>query len=252
MRVTFIGSGNVATVLGRKVLNAGHSVLQVFSRDHAHAKELADEMQASPVSSVAGLDHSADIYIIAIADDSLNGIHNWLKLDRQLVVHTAGSVSIDVLKKISRNYGVLYPLQSLRKEKRNSPDIPFLVDGNHEETKIAIKQFAETISTVVRFAGDTERVKLHMAAVISNNFSNHLYTLTEDFCNKESVDFRILIPLISETVNGLRDHLPATLQTGPAVRNDQATIDKHLQLLKAYPDLLLLYEMFTRNIRSLN
>ena len=50
----------------------------------------------------------------------------------KLVLHTAGSVSKDVLKNISYNYGVLYPLQSLRKESHEIPEIPFLVDGNND------------------------------------------------------------------------------------------------------------------------
>src|SRR5690606_16521859 len=105
-------------------------------------------------------------------------------------------------------------------------------------------------STVVKFAGDSERRKLHLAAVIANNFSNHLYHLTEDFCRKESVDFGMLFPLISETVNGLKEQSPASLQTGPAVRNDLATIEKHLQTLGSYPGLASLYKMFSQSIRS--
>ncbi len=43
MDIVIIGSGNVATVLGRKFKAAGHNIVQVFSRNAAAATQLAYE-----------------------------------------------------------------------------------------------------------------------------------------------------------------------------------------------------------------
>ena len=59
-----------------------------------------------------------------------------------------------------------------------------------------------------------------------------------------------MIPLLVETVTRMQDHSPAELQTGPAIRNDVSTIEKHKELLMEYRDLLEVYEFFTERIRK--
>ena len=112
----------------------------------------------------------------------------------------------------------------------------------------SLKSFAATFSRNLTIAGDEERLKLHIAAVIVNNFTNHLYTLAADYCVKESADFTLLLPLVHETVNRLQYGYPGQMQTGPAIRGDSATISQHLLLLEQYPDLQRIYREMTENI----
>ena len=199
MKVVLIGSGNVATVLGRLISGKGHNLVQVVSRNAVHARILAEEMGCDFTDSAAQINRSAELYIMAVSDHALYEISKLYHLDRSLVVHTAGAIPIDILKPVSLNYGVLYPLQSLLKTVETTPEIPILTDGNTPETLTIIVDFAHTLSGNIAHASDEERLKLHVAAVIVNNFTNHLYALAEEFCRKEKVDFRLLVPLIRET-----------------------------------------------------
>jgi pyrroline-5-carboxylate reductase len=246
MRVTLIGSGNVATVLGKKIMHSGHTIVQVYNRNIDHAKPLAAELSADAVSEI---DDNADIYIVAVADDALQHISSWLKPLNGFVVHTAGSVSIDVLKDISANYGVLWPLQSIRKETANAPALPVLIDANNPWNKMKLKGFVQSFADTVAEADDEERRKLHLAAVVTNNFSNYIFSLTEKYCMNEGIDFKLMIPLLTETVLRMQEYSPAELQTGPAIRNDVTTIEKHKELLRGYPEMLEVYEFFTEKIR---
>ena len=248
MKVVLFGSGNVASVLGRLLLSKHHSIVQVVSRNAAHARVLADELHCDFTDGQGMINRAADIYIIAISDSALYELDKSFNLEKALVVHTAGSIPGHVLKGISMNYGVLYPLQSLRKEMENAIEIPFLVDGNSTESLTLIEDLARTISPHVTVAKDEERLKLHLAAVIVNNFTNHLYALAESFCEKEQVDFNLLKPLIRETANRISSTSPALVQTGPALRNDMLTIEKHLRLLKDYPRLKNFYLKITASI----
>ncbi len=248
MKVVIIGSGNVATVLARLFKKKNHEIVQVVSRELAHAKLLADEMGCSFTDNEGVIDTSAELYLVAVSDSALYSLNNSVHLGKKLVLHTAGSVSKDVLKDISVNYGVLYPLQSLRKELEPFGDIPFLIDGNTEETQTIIKDFAKTFSGNVCKSSDEERLKLHVAAVVVSNFTNHLYAMAEEFCNKENIDFKLLVPLIKETAQRTSNQSPANMQTGPAVRNDVFTLDKHLQLLANYPKLKYIYLKLTDSI----
>ena len=250
MRVVIIGSGNVATVLGRLVKKNGHAIQQVISRNMEHARSLANELQCNFTDYEGPVDKDAELYLIAINDSALYELNNAFHLGKAMVVHTAGSIPRDVLKNISLNYGVLYPLQSLHKTMEIPFDIPLIVDGNTPEAITFIEDFAHTLSGNVSVAADEERLKLHAAAVIVSNFTNHLYALAEDFCKKENVDFNMLVPLIRETAERIATHSPAAVQTGPALRNDIFTLDKHLRLLANYPRLKYIYLKLTESIMN--
>jgi predicted dinucleotide-binding enzyme len=248
MKVVIIGAGNVAHVLGRKMLLSGHVIEQIISRNIENACALAGELGCGYGSTFQEVIKDADFYVIAISDNALIEINKKLFLDTKLIVHTAGSISKDVLKQVSRNYGVIYPLQSLRKEIKAIPEIPLLVDANTPDNLTLIYDFAKTISNTVKKAGDEERAKLHVGAIMVNNFTNYLYGLTEQYCKKEHINFKLLLPLINETGVRLRDFSPFEVQTGPAVRNDVQTIQKHMELLASYPALKNIYKLMTQNI----
>ncbi len=180
---------------------AGHIIKQVVGRNREKTDELAGILGAEPVYLFEAIDKQADIYIIAITDGALWDIGKSLHLTGGIVLHTAGSVPKDVLQGLGKSYGILYPLQSLRSDRREIPEIPFLIDADSEEGVVEVRSFAETLSPMVEQADDAKRMKFHIGAVIANNFANHLFTLTEGFCRQEHVDFKLLLPLIRETAS---------------------------------------------------
>ena len=99
-------------------------------------------------------------------------------------------------------------------------------------------------------ANDDDRLKLHVAAVIVSNFTNHLYVLAAEYCIKEGLDFKQLLPLIEETSLRIKTSSPKEAQTGPALRHDKETIQKHLELLKGYPQLKNIYLLMTESIQQ--
>lgn len=250
MKVVIIGSGNVATVLSRLLIKKGHSILQVMSRNIDHARILADELNVNYSDLNGQPEEAADIVILAVSDFVVMEGLPQLNFHNKLVVHTAGSVSKEVLSSLSTNYGVLYPLQSLVKDKEVPADIPFLIDGNDEGVIKYLDVFARSLSTIVQHVNDEDRLKLHAAAVIVSNFTNHLYSIAEEYCQKEQVDFDMLKPLILETAQRIQHTSPSLVQTGPAVRKDIQTLDKHLRILVNHPKLRTTYLRLTDSIMN--
>lgn len=250
MEIVIIGTGNTATVLGRKLKAAGHTIVQVFGRDTSAASKLAYELDTESTNYWNVVYKDADIYILAVSDIAIEDVLRELQLPRKTIVHTAASVSKNILKNAALHFGVFYPLQSLKKEMEHLPDIPVIIDASDESTLHELEILAGSISDKVVKAGDEERLKLHLAAVICNNFVNHLYALAEGYCKKEGLDFHLLHPLIKETAARLNEIPPSASQTGPALRNDRTTIKKHLELLKEYPGLQKIYELLTESIYS--
>jgi hypothetical protein len=250
MEIVLIGSGNTATVLGWKLKRAGHHILQVYSQNAEHASELAGKLDTEFISASDHINHNADLYLMAISDQALMDKKNQFGFGRKLTVHTAGSVPMNALSRFTLNYGVLYPLQSLRKEIPDVKEIPFLIDGNTNENLTLIQDLAHSLSNLVSRADDIARMKIHLSAVIVNNFSNHLYALAEEFCIKENIRFELLQPLMRESIKRLESNSPKQMQTGPAIRSDQFTIDKHLEMLDHYPSLQNLYQFISKNIQE--
>jgi len=251
MKVVIIGSGNVATVLGGKIAAAGHKILQVVARRPADAARLAAQWECGFAADWADImEGEAEVYIVALSDTALIEFGGRVRLPDRLVLHTAGAVSGSVLQAVSSHCGVLYPLQSLRREIRPFPEFPLLIDAEDPADLPVIEAFARTLTRQVEQADDEHRLRLHVAAVVINNFSNYLYTLAADFCRQEGVDFRLLLPLIRETAGRLEQYAPADVQTGPAIRGDEGTMEKHLVTLSNYKDLSELYRLFSIKIED--
>jgi len=248
MKVVIIGSGNVATVLGKKILSAGHEITQVVGRNIKNVTTLSSTLNSASCYNMLNINTSSDIYIISVSDSSITGVAEQLILNDKLVVHTAAAVSKDVLANSSLNYGVLYPLQTLKKEAAAIPPIPVLVDGSNEEVKRILFDFARQWADPVGFATDEERLKLHVGAVIVSNFTNYLFTVANEYFEHEELDFNLLKPLIEETIVRIEKNKPSAVQTGPAVRNDLGTIRKHEQLLENYPLFKNLYYVISNSI----
>ncbi|HEV3414778.1 MAG TPA: Rossmann-like and DUF2520 domain-containing protein [Puia sp.] len=250
MKTVIIGSGNVAGVLGESIAAAGHPVLQVLARNETRAAALARSLGCPYATRYADIDPGADLYLVALSDSALERLGETLTLPGKLVAHTAGAAPVNILRSVSTRTGVLYPLQSLRAGIRPFPPIPLLVDAANPEDLQTLEGFAKTLSNQVSRADDNTRLKLHLAAVIVNNFTNYLYTLTAGYCEREKIDFSILLPLIRETAGRLDRNSPETVQTGPAVRGDAETIARHLELLNNYKEIRYLYVLFTNLIEE--
>ena len=252
MKVVIAGTGNVSSVLCAIIQRAGHEIVQVLSRNDENAKKLASRYNAGSGTLLDKEFAEADIYIIALTDSGIESIEKIKGFHNKLIVHTAGSVPMDILKVCSSSYGVLYPLQTLSKEIEYLPEIPFLVEGNNKDTLHRITEFARTLSDKVIQSTDDERLHYHIAAVFAGNFTNHLMALAETFCEKEKIDFKNLLPLINEVTHKANSFSPRNVQTGPAIREDIVTLNRHLQALSPHVDLKYIYLKLSESILKLH
>lgn len=254
-KTVLIGAGGVATQVGRLLQAAGDavSVIQILGRSRNATLQLAVRLNCPYTLDPQALVTDADLYIIAISDKEIAGILPKLKIaPTAMIVHTAGGVSIDVFKGYFESYGVLYPLQSLRKETTNLPVIPFYLDANNDQGLRQLEAFAKKAGLDYHFAGDQQRLQLHVAAVFCSNFPNYLFAVAAKFCKEHGLDFTTLFPLIEETATRLtREKIsPAVLQTGPAIRKDRVTTQKHLSLLQTDPTAQALYRYLSEQIMN--
>ncbi|MDP4267713.1 MAG: DUF2520 domain-containing protein [Bacteroidota bacterium] len=252
-KIVFIGSGNVAYHFSLELYKKGHKIIQIFSHNEKTAKELALKVNSEYQTDINAINKNADIYIISIPDDKISEICLKLNLVDKLVLHTSGLKEMEILHNSSENIGIIYPLQTLTKNKpANLSKAPICIEANNEINLRKVKSLAESISSNVIEITSQQRKIIHLAAVFACNFTTRMYAIAYDLLKKENIDFKILIPLIEETAMNAQYGDPAILQTGPAKRNDINTIREHQLLLSDKPDYKNIYTFITENILKQN
>lgn len=249
--IVFIGAGNVAYHLARQFKKAGHTIVQIFSRNETSAQFLAEEVQASFTDDVEELNTSASLYVFAVNDDALEELAEEIYLPGKIVMHTSAIVPMETLEPVSEKTGVFYPLQTMTKgHDIDFHEIPIFIEADDEHVRKTLLQLAAGISGNVQEADLQKRKTLHIAAVFANNFTNHLYHISETLLKRGNMHLDILLPLMKETVRKLEKYKPFDVQTGPAKRGDMKTVEEHLEFLNEFPEFREIYLVLTESLLS--
>ncbi len=253
-KIVFIGSGKVATFLSQ-ALKETIETIQVYSKTLANARKLGEKLGCSFTNDLKKISTEADLYIIAVKDDALVGVCKKLKLPGKMIVHTSGSTDLNILKKISNKYGVLWPMYSFTGSSNLKPfpaSVSFFVESPDKKTEKVLTGIVKDLKGKPYYMNSGQRGKIHMTAVFVNNFPNHLFTIAETLCKEAGVPFSIFFPLAEETFENIKNQSPSMSQTGPANRNDKRILKKHLALLKPHPIYKDIYKVLTKSIIETN
>jgi YrbI family 3-deoxy-D-manno-octulosonate 8-phosphate phosphatase len=249
MRIVIIGAGNVATYLALALHKSGYRIVEVYSRTPESARKLAEKVNATWTCDIEEVCPDADLWIFALTDQAVLDILGRTGFQKSLLVHTAGSLPLNIFSGHSDNYGVLYPLQTFSGHKPPVfSEVPFCIEANTESGQATLENLARAISPLVYKVSSGDREFLHLAAVFACNFSNHMYVLASEIAERAVLPFEMFHSLIRETAEKAVRSGPLTSQTGPAVRNDKIIIKKHLNWLSFSPELRSIYEKLTESI----
>ena len=245
IQVIILGSGNVAQhLISAFQKNAIAQLKQVFARQPENLSHLIDsEIITNNINSI----QEADVYIISVTDNAIEDVSAKIPYKDKLVVHTSGTISMQNLDPKNRK-GVFYPLQTFSKNKSvNFKEVPICLEAQNQEDYLLLEKLAHSISDKVFNITSEQRKALHVSAVFSCNFVNHLYQIGSEICKENNIPFEILHPLIEETANKIKTLSPEEAQTGPAKRNDTTTINAHLQFLQDDTQKAI-YKLLTKSI----
>ncbi len=233
VRVMLIGSGRVATHMAQRLTDNGISVSLVVSRTLENAQKLAQKLGAKASSQIPQNLDLFDFIIISVSDDAYEYYISQLKsVQKSIIVHTSGSININLFQSQIPNYGVLYPFQTFSFDREvDFSLIPIMIEANNEYVLNKIRKLAFALSPNVMEIDSQQRAIIHIAAVFVCNFVNHLYVEAESLLKTQNIDFSILHSLMRETTEKAIKMSPIKAQTGPASRNDQKIINQHQKLI---------------------
>ncbi|QIH36289.1 Rossmann-like and DUF2520 domain-containing protein [Sphingobacterium sp. DR205] len=249
MNIVILGSGNAATHFGQAFQQLGHQIVQIYSKTKANADALAFALQCPGTDDLSQLLRNADLYLIAVSDEAIPTLVETMPQDiKGIVVHCSGATDMAILNRF-RNYGVIYPPQSLSKNKAvDFSLIPFCVEGSDTSIANSLLQLTRRFSSRSILCNSQQRLAIHLSSVMVNNFSNILYQFAYELLEEHNLSFDLVRPIILETAEKVQNHVPITVQTGPAIRGDEATQQKHLKFISNKPDLQQIYQLLSHQI----
>lgn len=251
MRIVFIGSGNIAWFFATRLYQKGHEIVQVYSRNRDHATALALATRAAVTDRLDEITKDATVYILAIKDDALAEVAAQISFQGKTVIHCAGAVSLDVLQQVSEHRAVIWALYSIRRHNLPGEDtVPLIVEAHTPESLQDALLLAEDISAKVLQTSLEERQIMHLNAVLANNFTNHLLSIVQQICTVHQLPFELLQPIIRQTLEQAGEVMPTESQTGPAIRRDEVTLEKHMELLSGHPAWQKIYAAMSRSIQN--
>jgi predicted short-subunit dehydrogenase-like oxidoreductase (DUF2520 family) len=244
-----IGAGNVSTHISRHFHSAGNLISCIYSRTEASAQQLATELGVPGTSKIENVPAEADFYILCVPDRAVLEVAEKFRHTSGIWLHTAGALSMDLLKGVFEKYGVLYPLQTLSRSRPLEPaQVPCLVEGSTPKVLTSVMKLALSVYGNVEKINSDTRLTIHTAAVFANNFPNHMVHIARQLLADQNVDPGILVPLLEETLEKIKAMGTMEGQTGPAIRGDVETMNKHRELLKDHPEWEKLYTFISRDI----
>ena len=251
--IVFIGAGNLATNLAKTLYYKGFRIVQIYSRTEESARTLAQVVEAAYTTDLSSVATDAQLYIVSLKDAAFVQLLPEIVAGKEdaLWVHTAGSIPMDVWAGKVNRYGVFYPMQTFSKQRTvDFRQIPVFVESNSATDTQTLKDIASVLSEKVYEA--TSEQRLHLAAVFTCNFTNHMYALAAELLKKYQLPFEVMLPLIDETARKVHELEPRLAQTGPAIRYDENVINNHLQMLSDEPGMQELYRLISESIHQQN
>lgn len=250
-KIVVIGCGNVAWHIAKRIYSFKKFDLFIYNhKPNPNLTEFNTELHAQVATNLKNVISDADAYFICVSDSAIPSVFTsiaYLPVTSNILI-TSGSIDLKKIKSKFKTQSVLYPLQTFSKDdKIKWEDLILVIDPINKNSQQKALQFASLFTKQLIELNSEQRLKLHLAAVLVNNFTNSLFVEADNLVHtiRQDLDYRILLPLIKQTSKKLKHIAPKDAQTGPAKRHDKVVIQNHLALLKNNAKLKALYTLFT-------
>jgi predicted short-subunit dehydrogenase-like oxidoreductase (DUF2520 family) len=244
-----IGVGNMANYLLANA-NAALTCMGIYSRSPEKTALLSQTYGITHIPSLSEINTiTVDYIFLAVSDTAIPTLLNSID-SSALCVSFSGMIDEQHLaKETEKSMATLWPIYSITNKLNTKNNLPFVINKEDVKNKSAMSALARYYTTSVIELSYEQRKAAHLAAVVLNNFVNHLYALTQELCANQGIDPLIFNPLVQQTADQYASLQAALLQTGPAKRGDQESIEKHLAILQN-THLESIYTLLTDSIKK--
>lgn len=263
-RWAIVGAGRVGTTLGLLAKELEIAVDATWNRSPAAARRASEQIQPqhtyhAALGQVASrIVAHADVIWLTVVDPEIAAAARTLApflVDDQIVVHTAGSLSSQVLKDagIPGPVASLHPLQAITDPAQALDTLSqcaWTVEGDAPALAFA-RALLQGIGVNPVEIDPAHKTLYHASAVTSANLLVALmdaaFEMAEHAGMTRAQARQLMLPLARSCVENLERQDSAHALSGPAARGDHATIDRHMDALRDLedPQLAKIYEVLT-------
>ena len=248
--IVILGSGNLAYHLALALNSAGFKIIQIFSKNMDSVKELAKKTNSNFTTDIKDLNITADIYFFCMNDKANIEIADKISFKNDpILAHTAGSQSMHIFNKLTVNFAAFYPFQTFSKNiDTDFSKVPVCIESSNVNTANILKQIANSLGCNSYDIDEKGRATLHLCGVFAANFMNHCVSISEELLKINGIDQSLIKPLLEQSFYKIINNGALKSQTGPALREDTQTINKHMKLLKNQKQYSEVYKVLTESI----
>ena len=247
--IGIIGYGRLALHIAPALVESGIEINQWCVRNEKYHNEIVQTYKLNPVADPGGLNDSSDLLLLMISDTAIQDVGRQMPAVSSIVCHTSGMTPLSALPQ--ERSGIFYPLNTFNGINPNwNEKTPILIHASNPDIVMDLVMLGSKISTAVQPISQDELQAIHLAAVISQNFSNHLIALAEALLESNDLDRSLIHPLLQSMIENLHARPARANQTGPAIRRDESTINRQLTFLENYPQLKDIYTLLTSSIQD--
>ena len=255
VRVVLFGAGRVGTAVASLLQNAGHEIAGVASPRRSSAERAATRLRTTVLRTDAENLRDTALVLIGAHDRAIADAAAAIAehpLEGTTVAHFAGSLGLEPLQPIRAAGGracALHPVQACPDVDTAIARLPGSAWGvttdDADTRRFAIELIARDLAGIPIDVAEEDRALWHGAAVTTSNGIAALMGVGEAMLTALGVPnpIEILGPLAQGTVaNARAGGGGGPTLTGPVVRGELETIERHLDgVRRRTPDLLESY-----------
>jgi predicted short-subunit dehydrogenase-like oxidoreductase (DUF2520 family) len=184
-------------------------------------------------------DDTAEVVLLCVPDTAIADVAGGLTPGDAWIGHVSGATSLSALAPHTRRFS-LHPLQTFTRSRGPEQlDGAFAaVTGETPEAIEVAAELARTLGLEPFSLADDRRALYHAGAAVASNYLVTLYRIAAGLLEEAGAPPEALVPLMTRTIeNGFE-------LTGPIARGDWATVDAHLEAIRAArPEVEPLYRL---------
>jgi predicted short-subunit dehydrogenase-like oxidoreductase (DUF2520 family) len=249
-KIAIVGAGNVGQTLALALRGAGYRIREIVSRSspasRRRARALARRVGARAVILGAFKPHAGVIWLCvpdreihpcALSLASRGG--DWHGLT---VVHPSGSLLSDELQPLAQlgaDIASAHPLMTfVRRSQPSLEGVGFTVEGDRAAVQV-VREIVVRLGAKLFPINKKQKAAYHAWATVTSPMMTALLATAEEVAKLAGVPRaqarRRMMPILRETLENYSRFGPAAGFSGPIVRGDAATVEKHLRELRASP-----------------
>ncbi len=253
---TIIGTGRLGSSLALRLHSKGYLIRSLYNRTLDSCERIATQTNTDIFGTFPSRPADlGDVVFLCLPDDQIGAFAKKMGpvKDGPAWVHTSGATPAGVLEPLSpegSGIAAMHPVQTFTIKNRDSAFNQCFVTLQGDPVLCdKLKKVVEAIGGRPLLVDSRQKIAIHLAAVYVCNYMAPLFAASQDILRDNGLEVRsrdLFGPMVRQAVEGLLSHPPAEVLTGPVVRGDTGTIDRHLKVLEDSPKWDRLYRELGR------